>query len=74
MKTEAEKLKEYNVYSQIEQLKEIDFKKANVAKQLGINHHAVSQYWNMTADNYKTSAESVCRTRILKEYKDRILL
>ncbi|MHB1155110.1 MAG: IS21 family transposase [Eubacteriales bacterium] len=67
-------MKEYSVYSQIKQLKEIGFKKANVAKQLKINRRTVSHYWDMTADDYEISAESICRTRILSEYKDRILL
>ena len=67
-------MKEYSVYSQIKQLKEKGFKKANVAKQLGINRRTVDRYWNLSADEYETNAESVCRTRLLSEYKDRILL
>lgn len=66
-------MKGYNVYSQIQQLKEKGFKKAAVAKQLGINRRTVNRYWNMAVDDYETNAVSVCRMKLLNEYEDVIL-
>jgi DNA invertase Pin-like site-specific DNA recombinase len=54
-------MKGYRVYSQIQQLKEKGFKKANVAKQLGINRRTVDRYWNMSADEYEARITSIRR-------------
>lgn len=67
-------MKGYRVYSQIQQLKEKGFKKANVAKQLGINRRTVDRYWNMLADEYEANANQICRMKLLDEYGDNILL
>lgn len=66
-------MKGYRVYSQIQQLKEKGFKKANVAKQLGINRRTVVRYWNMSADDYKENSD-ICRIKLLNEYEDSILM
>lgn len=67
-------MKGYRVYSEIQQLREKGFKKANVAKQLGINRRTVDRYWSMTADEYETNASHISRTKILNEYEDCVLL
>lgn len=67
-------MKGYRVYSQIQQLKEKGFKKANVAKQLGINRRTVNRYWNLQADQYKENMAAICRSSLLDNYEDRILL
>lgn len=64
-------MKGYLVYSQIQQLKEKGFKKANVAKQLGINRRTVDRYWNMSADEIphyyrKKTAGCLCESRWYK--------
>ena len=45
-------MKGYSVYNAIQQLKERGFKKATVAKQLGINRRTVDRYWNMSVERY----------------------
>lgn len=67
-------MKEYSVYSQIQQLKEKGFKKANVAKQLGINRRTVERYWSMSANDYEANVASICRIKLLRDYADCILL
>lgn len=63
-------MKGYNVYSQIQQLKEKGFKKAAVAKQLGLNRRTVDRYWNMAVDDYEINSAQVCRMKLLNEYQD----
>lgn len=67
-------MKRYCVYSQIQQLKEKGFKKANVAKQLGINRRTVDRYWDMQADEYEENVANIFRISLLDEYEDNILL
>lgn len=66
-------MKGYSVYSQIQQLKEKGFKKAAVAKELGINRRTVNRYWDMTVDDYEKNATSVSRIKLLNGYEDVIL-
>lgn len=67
-------MKGYSVYSQIQQLKEKGFKKSAVAKQLNINRRTVDRYWNMKADEYELNSANICRTKVLGEYENIILL
>lgn len=67
-------MKGYSVYSQIQQLKEKGFKKSAVAKQLNINRRTVDRYWNMKADEYELNSANICRTKVLGEYENTILL
>ena len=66
-------MKGYCVYSQIQQLKEKEFKKNAVAKMLGINRRTVSRYWDMVADDYEVNAANICREKALGEYEATIL-
>jgi transposase len=66
-------MKGYSVYSRIQQLKEKGFKKAAVAKQLGINRRTVNRYWNMAADDYEENSANICRAKALSEYEAGIL-
>ena len=67
-------MKGYSVYSQIQQLKEKGFKKSAVAKQLNINRRTVDRYWNMKAEEYELNSANICRTKVLGEYENIILL
>ncbi|MDD2503226.1 MAG: hypothetical protein PHG58_05130 [Clostridia bacterium] len=67
-------MKGYSVYSKIKQLNEKGFKKATVAKQLGINRRTANRYWDTTVDDYETNAANICRNNLLDEFKDIILL
>lgn len=66
-------MKRYNVYKRIQELKERGFRKAAVARQLGINRRTVDKYWDMDADEYNSTLESACRSCQLDEYRDQIL-
>jgi transposase len=66
-------MKGYNVYSEIQQLKEKGFKKTAVAQQLGINRRTVNRYWLMPVDVYEATQKKICRQKMLSEYQDIIL-
>ncbi len=66
-------MKGYSVYSKIHQLKERGFRKDTVAKTLGVNWRTVDRYWNMTVDEYESSVATVCKARLLDDYRDTII-
>jgi len=66
-------MKGYSVYSAIQQLKERGFKKATVAKQVGINRRTVDRYWDMTVATYEANLQEVRRSSKLDEYKNTIV-
>ena len=66
-------MKGYSVYSSIQQLKERGFKKATVAKQLGINRRTVNRYWDMAVDEYEENSTNICRETLLGKYRDTIV-
>ena len=67
-------MKGYNVYSRIQQLREKGFSQRSVAKQLFINRDTVKRYWSMPVDEYETNFSYVCRSRLLDEYRDTIII
>jgi transposase len=66
-------MKGYSVYSKIQQLKERGFRKDAVAKSLGLNWRTVSRYWDMTVDEYESNVATVCKARLLDDYRDTII-
>ncbi len=67
-------MKEWKMYSRIHQLKESGFKKAKVAKKLGINVKTVSKYWAIPPDKYhEMLVNSRQRPKYLEQYEDVIL-
>jgi len=67
-------MKGWNMYSRIHQLKEDGFKKAKVARKLGIDVKTVSKYWNMTPDDYhQLLVNSRQRRGYLKQYEEEIM-
>ena len=66
-------MKGYSVYSKIQQLKERGFRKDAVAKSLGLNWRTVDRYWNMTVDEYESNVATVCKARLLDDYRDTII-
>lgn len=67
-------MKGYNVYSRIQQLREKGFSQRSVAKQLFINRDTVKRYWSMPVDEYETNFSYVCRSRLLDEYRNTIII
>lgn len=67
-------MKGYSVYNEIKQLKELGFKKAQVASQLSLNRRTVDRYWEMSVDEFNSMISSVRRKQALDEYRDIILL
>lgn len=66
-------MKGFRMYHQIQQLKELGFKKASVAKQLRINRETVSRYWNMTVDDFEIEFSRVKKLSALSERQDIII-
>lgn len=66
-------MKGYFVYRQIQQLREMGFRKSAVARQLGLDWRTVDRYWEMDVDAYEQKHEQVCRTCLLEEYEAVIL-
>lgn len=48
-----ERMIEWSMYMQIQNLKSLGFKKSQVANQLGINRETVSTYWDMPPDEFQ---------------------
>jgi len=67
-------MKGWKMYSRIHQLKESGFKKAKVAKKLGINVKTVMKYWNMQPDEYyQLLVNSRQRPKYMQLYEEEIL-
>lgn len=66
-------MKGYPVYKEIQQLKEMKLKKAQVAAQLNINRRTVDRYWDMTVDQFEDAITTVRKQQALDEYRDTIL-
>ena len=43
---------DWSMYAEIQRLKNKGFKKAQTAKQLGLNRETVTKYWDMPPDEY----------------------
>lgn len=70
----ADKMKGLPMYSKIQQLKQDGLRKAQVARNLGIDRKTVIKYWKMTLDEYQQIfQQSQNRNRKLDKYKDDIL-
>jgi len=66
-------MKDYTVYTKIQQLKELGFKPSNVAAQLGIHRNTVKKYWNMDADDFQEATYVINRIKLLSDYQGIIL-
>ena len=66
-------MKGFKMYNQIQQLKELGFKKAGVAKQLMINRETVSRYWNMTSEEFESELARVKKLSTLSNREEIIL-
>lgn len=62
------------MYSKIQQLKQDGLRKAQVARNLGIDRKTVRKYWDMTLDEYQQIFQQLHnRNRKLDKYKEDIL-
>lgn len=62
------------MYSDIQKLKKLGYKKLKAAKQLGIDPKTVRKYWDMTENDYvQTLIDSKERTRVMNDYHDYVL-
>jgi transposase len=67
-------MKGWKMYSRIHQLKESGFKKAKVARKLGIDIKTVNKYWNVQPDEYQQLlVNSRQRRKYLEQYEKVIL-
>lgn len=66
-------MKDYTVYTQIQQLKRQGFKQAYVARTLSIHRQTVKKYWDMPVDDFEMKTYAVNRTKLLENYESIIL-
>lgn len=66
-------MKGYKVYSEIQQLKVLGFKRDAVAKQLKVNWRTVDRYWDMPLEEFEVSLREVRRSVELDEHQAIIL-
>ena len=66
-------MKGYEVYSTIQQMKELGFSKSATASQLGINRRTVDRYWCMSLDEYQTNFVGICKRKLLDDYSGTIV-
>jgi len=66
-------MKGYEVYSKIQQLKSLGFKRAAVAKQLKVNWRTVNRYWDMSPEEFQSSLREVRRSGDLEDHRNIIL-
>ena len=66
-------MKDYTVYTKIQQLKELGFKPSNVASQLGIHRNTVKKYWDMDVGDFQEITRAIHRIKILSDYQGIIL-
>jgi len=66
-------MKGFKMYNQIQQLKELGFKKAGAAKQLRINRETVSRYWDMTAEEFESEINRVKKLSALSNREEIIV-
>lgn len=66
-------MKGYKVYSKIQQLKVLGFKRDAVAKQLKINWRTVDRYWDMPVEEFEVSLREVRRSVELEGHQAIIL-
>ena len=62
------------MYSNIQKLQKLGYKKQRAARQLGIDTKTVHKYWNMTEDEYVDYVvQSRKHTKIMDKYHDYVL-
>lgn len=66
-------MKGFKMYNQIQQLKELGFKKSGVAKQLRINRETVSRYWDMSSEEFESELTRLKKLSTLSNREDIIL-
>jgi len=66
-------MKGFEMYTQIQQLKERGFKQASVAAQLGIHRKTIRRYWDMAPDEFEDASYCINRVKLLQNYQDIII-
>lgn len=66
-------MKGYEVYSKIQQLKSLGFKRAAVANRLNVNWRTVQRYWGMSPEEFESSLREVRRSGDLEDHRNIIL-
>ena len=63
---------DWSMYAEIQRLKNKGFKKAQTARQLGLNRETVTKYWDMPPDEYGGLTKKH-RTRKADVYQELII-
>ncbi len=66
-------MKGYNVYSKIQQYRQLGFSQRQVARRLGVNRKTVKRYWEMPVDEYEAMSQGICRMQALDRYEKQIV-
>lgn len=65
-------MKNWTMYSKIQELKRKGFKKNQVKRYLNIDYRTVSKYWDMSASDYAALANDQSRTKLCDPYRNDI--
>lgn len=65
-------MKDWTMYSKIQELKRKGFKKNQVKRYLKIDYRTVSKYWDMSASDYAALANDQSRTKLCDPYRNDI--
>ncbi len=66
-------MKGYNVYSKIQQYRQLGFSQRQVARRLEISRKTVKRYWEMPVDEYEEMSQGICRMQALDRYEKQIV-
>ena len=67
------KAKGIDMYTKIQQLKELKYSQRKAAEALGIHRDTVRRYWNMSVEDYEAEAAKIRKVSILDKFRTVIL-
>jgi hypothetical protein len=62
-------MKEWLMYGTIQRMKDLSFKKAQVARKIGLDFRTVAKYWEMDADSF-AKIQKRYRTQVLSTHEE----
>lgn len=67
----ARQVKDWMVYTKIQEMKRELLNKSQVSRKLGLDYGTVTKYWDMTPDEYAATSKSASiRKKKADEYKE----
>lgn len=67
-------MKDWKMYTEIQKLKSLGYKKTKAARKLEINFRTINKYWDMTLEQYSAQCEEAkLRVKKADDYRDDLL-